>query len=706
LDNPAKTHGWVQKFTTPSVLMTIALVWLSAEFVILGKFSFIYTGDNATSLIPGLLSLKFAGSINPLWSNYSAAGWDQIGVNPQGLVNRYLFLELPGWLAYQINILTQIFAAFFGTYWLGRRVLGFTQLASLFAAFMFASGVTGQIFIASAYLLPAVLVTLTRVLDGKTRAVNWLCLIAALFILSHTAWISMMLPFTSAAIVTWFLFIDQRRKISDWLIIFLCAAAVILMRAPDILALMQQSTFSHRKTLMLSPDIAQWPWAFKGSENLVSLALLAYAFIVRKTASRQMWGIVFAVSFWLILPYGIALFHEPLISVFPSIASYSYFERISRVPTLILMMAGGYGLQALVSGGGAEHSTNWLRKSLLVATSVAVLIIALDQKKNVFSDWITQGNMVNNYESPALQNLAKKIQAETWPMRVEPFQMYPAYLHTYGMETAGGLHALFSSRYYEFWSTIVEPWIMQRQGETQDFGKTSPKLLEKTGDWPMFRGPILMLTADDHKPERRIGEMFRLNLLSLANVGYLVSRDRLVDTSLEPVLESPVSWSSLSSWQKVRQNLLGNFRGRENLYIYRNRDVLPRFFAASGIRRFADKRAVLEAMAGASTQELRTTLFVESGQGPAGQDLSRTFNPATVRLDEYKSDEIRLTVDGRGPTLLFAGNSYSPFWKARVDGKPVPIFPADHAFWGVILPEGAKTVVFSYEPPYANLPQD
>lgn len=703
MDNLKKSDGWIGRLTSPSVLMILAFVWLSSEFVLLGKFSFTYTGDNTTALIPGLLTLKFADTLNPLWNNFSSSGWDRIATNPQGLVNRYLFLMLPGWLAYQINILTQIFVSFYGTYWLGRRVLQLDQMASLFAAFVFASGVNGQIHLASTFLLPAILVTLTRVLNDKRHITNWLWLISVTFIVAHTAWISEMLPFTSAAVVTWFLFIDVRFRVADWLIILLCSVAVILLRMPDVLALMQYAALSHRPLLIQTPDISQWPWALGSIDNLMCLILLAYTFAVMKGGDRYMWGIVIAISTWLVLPYGIAFFHDALTSVFPFLEGYSYFGRTSSVPRIVVAFAGGYGIQVLVTGGAVGRFANWARKTLLAAASVTILIVALEQKELAIKDWFTQGNMVLNYESPALQNLAKKIRADSWPVRVEPFQMYPAYLHTYGMETAGGLHALFSRRYYEFWSTILEPWLKQRSAEVSSLGALNPRFLEKTGNWPLFRGAALMLTADDHKSERRIGEMFRLNLLSLANVAYLVSRDRFIDASLEPILESPVTWSSLTPWQKVKQNLLGNFSGRKNLFIYRNLNVLPRFFTATSVRRFVDGRVLLKALADASMEDLRTTLFVENRYWPAGQNSAQNFFPATIRLNSYDSDEIRLTIDGNGPTLLFVSNSYSPFWSAQVDGKSVPIFPANHAFWGVILPDGAKSLVFRYQPPYARL---
>ena len=74
---------------------------------------------------------------------------------------------------------------------------------------------------------------------------------------------------------------------------------------------------------------------------------------------------------------------------------------------------------------------------------------------------------------------------------------------------------------------------------------------------------------------------------------------------------------------------------------------------------------------------------------------------AEITLEMYTSDEIRLAVRSEQPSVLVASNSYSPFWKARIDGREARIFPAYHAFWGLYLPAGSRQVVFRFEPPYA-----
>jgi hypothetical protein len=696
---------WYRKLLSTRVLIPAALVWLAAEFILLGKYSFIYTGDNATVLVPGLWTLKYADSLLPLWNNYSTGGWDRIAATPFGLINQYIFLILPGWLAYQFFILAQILVAFFGTYWLSRRCLNLGELPSLFGAFIFASAINGQMHFASAFLLPAILVTLTRLLADRKRIGRWIAVVVATVFVSQTGWVSEMIPFTSAAIVSWFLFVDSRRRVSDWAIILATAFAVVLLRVPELIALSQHSPLSNRDVLAVAPSIAILPWALGSTMATMSIGLLFYAMISAKSRDSRLWGVFVAVTVWTLLPYAITLIHGPLVSVLPDLNGYQYFQRTSRVAELTLAIAAGFGLQALMASSSVGPAGRWGRRCIIGASAMAVIFVAVDQKKTALAAWITQGNMVLNYESPPLQKLAQDIEKQDWPVRVEPFQMYPAYLHTYGIETAGGLNAVYSRRYHEFWGKVIEPYAKTKSAsETNSVNRWSDA---KEGEEASFRGALLMLTTNDHKAARRIGDIYRLNLLSLANVGYLISRDRLTDTSLVPVVESSVGWSTLSAKEKVWRMFADNFQGRRNLFIYRNRDVLPRMFAAETLRRLPAAPDVLNAIAESAVEDLRREIFVESTHWPGNVSVGQKFAPAQLKLESYASDEIRVSVKGNGPALLFVGNSYSPYWTARANGREIQMFPANHAFSGAVLPAGTTKLIFRYEPPYARaLPEN
>ena len=56
--------------------------------------------------------------------------------------------------------------------------------------------------------------------------------------------------------------------------------------------------------------------------------------------------------------------------------------------------------------------------------------------------------------------------------------------------------------------------------------------------------------------------------------------------------------------------------------------------------------------------------------------------------------------NSQNPTIAIVTNSFSPYWRCRIDGVETTTVPADHAFWGIYIPSGAKKLVFDYRPPY------
>ena len=48
--------------------------------------------------------------------------------------------------------------------------------------------------------------------------------------------------------------------------------------------------------------------------------------------------------------------------------------------------------------------------------------------------------------------------------------------------------------------------------------------------------------------------------------------------------------------------------------------------------------------------------------------------------------------------ILVLSDTYYPGWRAFVDGVERPILRANHVFRAVVVPTGAREVVFSYEP--------
>lgn len=61
-------------------------------------------------------------------------------------------------------------------------------------------------------------------------------------------------------------------------------------------------------------------------------------------------------------------------------------------------------------------------------------------------------------------------------------------------------------------------------------------------------------------------------------------------------------------------------------------------------------------------------------------------------------NRLHIELDGRSAGVLVVTDPWYPGWRCWVDEKEVPIRKADYAFRGVIVPAGAKDVVFRFEP--------
>jgi uncharacterized membrane protein YfhO len=80
-------------------------------------------------------------------------------------------------------------------------------------------------------------------------------------------------------------------------------------------------------------------------------------------------------------------------------------------------------------------------------------------------------------------------------------------------------------------------------------------------------------------------------------------------------------------------------------------------------------------------------------------DLASPDNPSADRavVKTYEADRIRLETATGASGLLVLSEAYYPAWKAYVDGRPVPLYVADHVLRAVPVPSGEHTVELRYE---------
>lgn len=70
---------------------------------------------------------------------------------------------------------------------------------------------------------------------------------------------------------------------------------------------------------------------------------------------------------------------------------------------------------------------------------------------------------------------------------------------------------------------------------------------------------------------------------------------------------------------------------------------------------------------------------------------------ASVRIDEYRPDRVRLSVDTDRPGFVFLSDNDFPGWQADLNGSPARILRSWMTFRAVEVPAGKSTITFAYK---------
>ncbi|MCD6326265.1 YfhO family protein [bacterium] len=185
-------------------------------------------------------------------------------------------------------------------------------------------------------------------------------------------------------------------------------------------------------------------------------------------------------------------------------------------------------------------------------------------------------------------------------------------------------------------------------------------------------------------------------LMSLLNVKYGISTQLIESDQLCPVFAD------------------------KDLYIYRYRDFLPRFFLVDKTRVLPTDEEVLRdvtspdfhPLAGlvldrpqlqqASGWDLESLSFMWAIPGTEGpSDLRKAESggpPGEVAVLEYSANEAVVRTNANRPCWLIFSDNYYPGWSASVNGSPVPVMRAYGLVKAAPVPRGTSEVRFSFEP--------
>jgi hypothetical protein len=127
--------------------------------------------------------------------------------------------------------------------------------------------------------------------------------------------------------------------------------------------------------------------------------------------------------------------------------------------------------------------------------------------------------------------------------------------------------------------------------------------------------------------------------------------------------------------------------------VLENRDALPRAWIVHSAKR-VPRTETLKLLNSGEVNPRQTALLERP---PPDLYVPDDASADRALIKTYEPDRIGLRTSTGAPGLLVLSEAYYPAWKAYVDGRPVPLYVADHVLRAVPMPAGEHTVELRYE---------
>ncbi|NGZ05151.1 MAG: YfhO family protein [Magnetococcales bacterium] len=701
------------------------LAWslsISAIYWIFGPHSYLRIQDNADFNIPYRIAAakdllhhgltywqpKFSGGmpamVHPMFDNF--------------LIDGVPYLLLPAWLVHGMVMWLQRFLAGYMTFRLCRGPLQMDGIAALFVGMSFSLYLWSvqDWKLVEALGMPAIALTLW-VLERLLGMRVWHGVVLSLGFGVVFATVSQTFIFTFfflGAVPFWFWIVRQVR----WSVLLPCYGAfvvgVLLTEAPQLIALLSYRPSTAR--FLLSTDGESVPafmesvrhaWQIMGwsdvPRNGLYYGLWILGMVLTRTdpARNLAWRLLIL---FLLSGVGAELLYavQRGFSWFIPTSSGNLLD-LNQFTVFVGPLLGGIGVH-LLRVHLEQTPSVWVKPLLrgVLLMALAVPVYYGFHVSYLLSYRLATDNFAVNFQNPLLQELGQKqarvlppervVTVGTWPPRITAAsgdRIYPAYVYAYGLENADGYYRLHSARYHRLWRRIIKKTLNHY-----------PEVDRRTSTWYyLFQPPLPRFVS---RAPLIMQDWYNLDLLSLANTRYMISHWPLEHSDLtlrhhpEQELREGQAWERLGRRDQLWQTWLGNVP-HHALYLYENRNVLPRAFLVSRVRVVPDATRLLDEMEQTPAEGLRQIAFLEQ---PLASEINPGLTQAEVNCELYTPDRMQWRVRSNGPGVLVVTNNYDPYWRVTINGKSGTIIPVDHAFQGVVLEAGEHQVVLEYWPPY------
>lgn len=686
----------------PSAVFAVWALWLSLPFFLLGSSSTFPIHDNADQMLSALVGYSRGVASPTVWAAGWASGVDWLSQAYTNNLYTLLFLFLPAWVAYSLLMIVQRFLAGYFSYRLLRE-RDVEETACLYAGLAYSlmlqptgsfgfglyRGLTDAAF-------PFVLWIITRKANSRRSLYIFAFIVGIVYALSSSFHLSV---FIFVLIPMWLWISGEVGERKRWITSVLFFAGWLLASAPAIAAAALNAAGSHRaawnprtvgRLRVALEESGELLWF-----NIVNWGLVVLSLCFKKARSHRVVRVSLAALACATAPLVWFALDTKLHRFLGFLSGFTWSRVYLAVPFLTISagaMAGSVLLRA--------HTGSKRFGYIILGAIVFVAGQSLRMNTAFFHSLVEGSNYRDIYANPDVLALSATLRSGKQPYRVASVGIHPAFMWGYGLETADGYLNLYPRRYQQFWSAVVQKSLLQddtlRSYFEDYFG--SRIYLYVPGENPTAQ---VFLLPKQVATTIKFADLFNLDLLSLANVKYVISTVPLDDPSLmllpSSVREQQIEWWRKSKFSRymdvVRHRSLGI-----PLYIYENHKVLPRFFCAKQVVPQTPTE-VLSDLRSFRSQDFLSEMLVRGSAFPNNV----TDTVASLDVEHYSNDCITLKVTSSAGCPLVIANNYNRYWSARVDDKDAEVLLVDQTFQGIEVPSGEHRVEMEYHPPYMPL---
>jgi hypothetical protein len=121
------------------------------------------------------------------------------------------------------------------------------------------------------------------------------------------------------------------------------------------------------------------------------------------------------------------------------------------------------------------------------------------------------------------------------------------------------------------------------------------------------------------------------------------------------------------------------------------RDPDPRAFLAPCAESVPTWRDAVTRIAGG--HDVHRCALIENARAAS---VPRSLAAGSASIVSFAAERVRVRVDAPGEALLVLSEAWYPGWRATVDGRDVPVLPANAWMRAAVVPAGAREVVFEF----------